>query len=92
MFRVRPTSSDVVMGAELLAILPAEPIAGGSSDPSILSIARNVSELTITWTQSGVLESSPNVNGPYQAVTGAPSSPHTVDPSASAGFYRVRNP
>lgn len=44
----------------------------------------------VIWT-GGVLQSAPNVTGPYTDMTGA-TSPYTNTPSAAQQFYRVRIP
>lgn len=47
-------------------------------------------QLVLTWT-GGVLQSAPNVTGPYSDMTGV-TSPYTNAPSAAQRFYRVRIP
>ena len=68
----------------------AEPTLGQSPPPPSISVARSSgnNNLTFTWTGDSTLQRSDSVNGPWTNVAGA-ASPHSVDASGSAGFFRT---
>jgi hypothetical protein len=53
-----------------------------------LKIARSAQGATITWA-AGTLVSSPTINGPYTAVTGA-TSPYVITSGSANTFYQVK--
>ncbi|HUR46462.1 MAG TPA: hypothetical protein VMZ27_11350, partial [Candidatus Saccharimonadales bacterium] len=57
-----------------------------------LAIARNGSNIVITWPGGGVLYSASDVAGPYTPVDGSPTSPYTVSAPSAAQFYAVGYP
>ncbi len=54
-----------------------------------LTISRSGAQITISWTNGGVLESSDKVDSGYTPVANA-SNPYTTTASKAAQFYRVR--
>ncbi|MDB6039049.1 MAG: hypothetical protein JWM99_2890 [Verrucomicrobiales bacterium] len=54
----------------------------------VLAFARTASNLSLTWSGGGTLESAPQITGPWSPVTGA-SSPYVKDTTGAALFYRV---
>ena len=63
-----------------------DPTPGANAAPTV-GVTRNVDgSVTITWT--GSLQSSDTLDGSYQPVAG--TSPMTVQPTATARFYRSR--
>lgn len=67
------------------------PKAYGSASlpPGPMSIRRVGTQVEISWT-NGVLQSKSSITGTWADVSGSPSSPHLVTPSATSVFYRVR--
>lgn len=57
------------------------------STVSALHIALSGSNVVITWTGSGVLQSATSVTGPYTTVAGSPTSPYTVPLSSNQQQY-----
>ena len=45
---------------------------------------------SITWTGGGTLESAASLPGTWAPVAGNPTSPHLVNPTEVARYYRVR--
>ncbi len=86
------SSSDMVFGAELVAIVLAQDTGGGSpTTPVIVSVKREGADLVIEY-KDGVLQSAAQVRGPYQDVPGAGANSHRVSTTASgASFFRVRS-
>lgn len=86
------SSSDMVFGAELVAIVLAQDSGGGSpATPQIVSVSRQGTEMVIEY-KDGVLQSANLVGGPYQDVPGAGATSHRVNTTAgSASFFRVRS-
>ncbi|MDC0325351.1 hypothetical protein OAM01_01175, partial [bacterium] len=57
--------------------------------PSVVSDG----QMTLSWTGTGNLEWAPAVTGPWNAITPAPTSPHSEDVSlATQRFYRLSKP
>ena len=59
--------------------------------PSNLSASFSGTNVIVTWTGFGTLESSTNVAGPYATATNA-MCPYAVTPTASRMFYRLSSP
>jgi len=79
------SSSDMVFGAELSAIVLVQDL-GGSAPAPTLSIKGGAAP-TITFT--GTLQRASTLNGAYTDVSGA-TSPYTVPVGEAASFYRTR--
>ena len=79
------SSSDMVFGAELTAVVPL----GDSGQPS-MTVRRVGTGVEISWTAGGTLQSADTVRGTWADLPGG--SPQTVTPPAGSGtkFYRVR--
>jgi hypothetical protein len=76
-----PASADRMFEYRALIFIPG---AQAVSDPVRLN-----GEMVLTWTDPGVLESAPSVEGPWTIVTGA-TSPYKVDTTAGPmRFYRL---
>ncbi len=75
------TSSDIVFGAEVLQVIPPR-----------LQAARTPGGVALTWPMDPgwFLVESPTVNGPFTAVTNAPTSPFTIANPAGSVFYQLR--
>ncbi|MGE4178980.1 MAG: Ig-like domain-containing protein [Limisphaerales bacterium] len=86
------SSSDMVFGAELVAIVLAQDLGGGGpATPEFVRVAREGGDLVLEY-KDGVLQSAPVVGGPYQDVPGAGATSHRVSTtSAGAGYYRLRS-
>jgi hypothetical protein len=56
-----------------------------------ITIAVSEGQLELAWTAGGVLQSAPNINGPYTDVPNAPD-PYFVVPTEGQMFFRVRFP
>jgi hypothetical protein len=74
---------------------PAQRYAAGTfyfeplADLPKLSISVSNGKIKITWTGSGVLESAPDLTGPWAAVPGATSGIE-ITPTADRQFYRIK--
>ncbi len=80
------TSSDIVFGAELSAVLiPVKP----PTPATFSSFTRSGTGLILAWTGTGTLQSADVVTGPWVDVANA-VSPYTITPSGSAKFYRFK--
>jgi hypothetical protein len=83
-------SSDLVFGAELVAI-----VVGGGSDPnppparSFSSFAKSGSNLVLNWTGTATLQSADAVTGPWTDVANA-TSPFSGAIAGQAKFYRLK--
>lgn len=55
-----------------------------------IGIARSAAGLTITWTRTGALQAADSVEGPYQDVPGAVTSPVNIPSNKVQQFYRIR--
>ncbi|HYG24314.1 MAG TPA: hypothetical protein VEH04_16160 [Verrucomicrobiae bacterium] len=54
------------------------------------SVVAEDGEVTLTWTGNGQLEWAPSVEGPWEAITPAPTSPYTEElVPGDARFYRL---
>jgi hypothetical protein len=83
------TSSDVVMGAELTALLPSltETNVPG---PSLLLTLGSPGQVALSWfAPTFSLQQAASVDGPWRDVPGA-SPPYLVEPTNQAGFFRLR--
>ncbi|MFO1501575.1 MAG: PA14 domain-containing protein [Verrucomicrobiota bacterium] len=63
------------------------PAAQGTSTPGFTSVARNGTNLVLTWA-SGTLETADAVTGPWTASNA--TSPATIQISGTAKFYRLK--
>jgi hypothetical protein len=64
--------------------------AASVTKPKIDSIQLNAGKVVVTWTGSGVLQSSPSLSAPqWTAVAGAASGTAFNPPASGVGFYRV---
>jgi hypothetical protein len=79
------TSSDIVFGAELIATLSASPPVAPKFSPPVL-LGTN---LVVTWTGTGTLQSAGVITGPWADVANA-KSPFTAAVSSGAKFYRLK--
>ena len=70
---------------------PAENLGSPAVAPIVLSIAVVPGGVQISWTGTGMLQSSSKVTGPFVNVTGAGGSPVVVAPTATQMFYRVKD-
>jgi len=86
------SSSDMVFGAELVAIVLAQDTGGGGPvTPKIVRVTRDGSDMVIEY-KDGVLQSAGQARGPYQDVPGASASSYRASTTAgSASFFRVRS-
>jgi PA14 domain len=66
----------------------ARPATGGSAG-QFTGITKTGSNITITWTGAGVLQSASDVSGPWTNVPNA-SSPAAITPSSNRAFYRLK--
>ena len=55
-----------------------------------LSITRSGSNVLVSWTGAGTLQSAPSLTGPWADIPGETTSPQSVTPGAVAQFFRVR--
>jgi len=90
--QINITSSDITMGAELLAFVP-----GGITifDPRLqISRDANTGQVTITWVGDGILQETTDLeNGgttDWSDVDGNPTSPYIFTPASSRKFFRMR--
>ena len=65
------------------------PIAIVEVKPAKMSVTMQGGKVIISWTESGVLQESEKVNGPWRDVSGK-SSPHSITPNSKSMLYRVR--
>jgi hypothetical protein len=79
------TSSDVVFGIELQAVVTGPSTAA----PKFTAVSRTGTNLNLTWTGTGILQSATAVAGPWTDVANA-QSPFTAAISGVARFYRLR--
>lgn len=77
-------SSDIVYGAELTATTYDLPSARGG-----MTISRNGTNVTVSWTGTGTLQSATNVVGTYLDIPGA-TSPQTLQTTNQARFFRLK--
>ena len=56
-----------------------------------LTISSNGSDVSLLWSGEGFLERAAFLNGPWQSEASSNSS-YTVQPTRTAGFFRLRNP
>ncbi|MCL5098990.1 MAG: Ig-like domain-containing protein, partial [Candidatus Omnitrophica bacterium] len=56
--------------------------------PGELTISRDASNVVISWTGTGTLESAPSLDGPWTAVQNA-NNPYTTAITGNAQFYRL---
>jgi hypothetical protein len=71
---------------------PAGPHVTQQSPPALSAIASGNGSLTISWTASGaILQSAPEITGPWTDVSGA-ASPYLLPTDKPRCFYRVYVP
>jgi hypothetical protein len=75
--------------ALLIAAIVATLDSATASEPPRIAIRRNPSGVTLTWAGGGRLETAAALPGPWTALDTA-ASPHRVDLSGVAAFYRIR--
>jgi hypothetical protein len=81
------SSSDIVFGAELIAIIPD---SGSLSERRFQIPVVEAGKLVLVWTGGGTLQTGLTVNGPWSNVDGA-TSPFTVTLlNETWKFYRLR--
>lgn len=86
------SSSDMVFGAELVAIVLAQQTSTDVAIPAFTRVAAEPGALVLEY-RDGVLQSAPAVAGPYQDVPGAGASSHRVATQGGNGaFFRLRSP
>ncbi len=68
---------------------PTTPGGGGEPGSGFTSITKTANGISIVWSGSAILQSAPDVTGPYADVQGA-TSPATVQPTATRTFYRLK--
>ena len=86
------SSSDMVFGAELVAIVLAQQTEADtpvSKVPKFTKFARETNALVLEY-EGGVLQSAPNVTGPYQDVVGAGTNSYRANTATGMSFYRVK--
>jgi hypothetical protein len=84
--QVTASSSDIVFGLSLEALVPPSQLSGSTAQ---LSVGRQSNAAVISWNAPGyILESAPMVTGPWTAQPGA-TSPFTVFVTNSARFFRL---
>ncbi len=84
------SSSDMVFGGELSAIVLVQQIGTVKPVPAFTRIAREATALVLEY-KDGTLESSATVNGPYAPVAGAGATSHraTLGGTGNA-FFRLK--
>lgn len=55
-----------------------------------LQVSAPNGKVSLEWSNGAVLQSSPNVDGPWDDVDPAPASPLVLEPTATSQFYRLR--
>jgi len=87
------SSSDMVFGAELVAIVLGQDTStggGGGGKPEFVKVARQGTELLLEY-KDGVLQSATSVAGPYADVAGAGATSHRVNmTTGAAAYFRLR--
>ena len=73
----------LISGLTIALPIPATTI------PGPIRIARPGTQPTLSWTGAGTLQSATTIAGPWADVTGA-TTPYSVDVTASAKFFRLR--
>ncbi len=85
------SSSDMVFGAEFVAIVLAQQTEGDTAVPAFTKITRETGALLLEY-KDGVLQSAPAVTGPYQDVPNAGPQSHRVTTTGGAGaFFQLRS-
>jgi hypothetical protein len=79
------TSSDVVFGMELQAVITG----AATTAPKFAAVTRTGTTLNLTWTGTGTLQSATSITGPWTDVASA-NSPFSAPISGTARFYRLR--
>jgi len=72
----------------LLALLLTPSLAGAQNLHGPATISKTTTNLLVSWTGIGTLQSSPNVAGAWQDVLEA-RSPRTIAPTSAQQFFRV---
>jgi hypothetical protein len=83
------TSSDVVFGAELVALLASPAVTPPTTNLKFTSVTRNANNLRLEWTGTGLLQSANAVTGPWADMTNA-TSPFSESISGTVKFYRLK--
>jgi hypothetical protein len=74
-------------------IYPATILPTGELVPSQILMSRRFGNgFTLSWTPGLILQSSTNVSGPFNDVTGTGTSSFTINFSEPKRFFRLRNP
>ena len=58
----------------------------------VISITKSGSNVVVSWTGTGTLQSAGVASGPYVPVAGSPTSPYTTAVSGTSQFFRVLTP
>jgi hypothetical protein len=82
-----PTSSDVVLGLQLLAVVPT--FGGLGSGQPTLRISFSGGNVTLTWQGGGTLQQAPDLLGPWTDVPGT-NGTYATEASGEKRFYRVK--
>lgn len=69
---------------------PGTTVAAPGPGPISVSHTPGASQLTLNWSGSYQLQSSPTAGGPYTDVTGVTTSPYAVNVGAESLFFRLR--
>jgi len=65
-----------------------EPIPFSEGTPPTLSVGLVAGQVEVSWS-GGSLESATSINGPWEKVTGATSSPYRVTPTGAQMYFRA---
>jgi hypothetical protein len=83
------SSSDMVFGAELTGtFFPAGNVTPPPTEPKI-TVTSSATDLTISWTNGGKLQSADAVGGPYTTITPDASNPYVINGPTGTKFFRV---
>ena len=92
------TIDDVAIWSRVLSSDEIESLYFGNNTPTdllitpdCLTIERSGSDVTIRWRSEGVLQSAPDVAGPYLDVARA-SNPYVTSAAGAPQFFRLRSP
>jgi hypothetical protein len=79
-----PSGFNTTLAARLLTA----PAAAAPVPPTGLTIAKSGSDVTVSWSGDGVVESADGVNGPWTPIPGC--SPYTAAAVSTEKLYRVK--
>jgi hypothetical protein len=84
------TSSDIAWGMQLEALVTTF----GAGCPKLSIVDNGNGTVTITWTGTATLQSSPDISSPlnWVNVAGSPTSPYTVSSAGAPKFFRLTCP